>query len=222
VQQQTQAIPIVFAAAVDAVAGGLLRNIARPEGNTTGFSNYEPPIAGKWLELLKEAAPSLARIAFIFNAELSLASTYFASIEPAARALGVALIKMPVRNAIDMTRAVDAFAAGPNGGLLVLPPTPGTVRDTILPLAAQHRLPAIYPSREDTAAGGLLSYAQDRVDQYRRTAAYVDRILHGAKVSELPVQFSTKFELVVNLKTATAIGLTIPEVFLLRADEVIE
>src|SRR5262249_8332308 len=130
---------------------------------------------------------------------------------------------MPIRNAISIVRSFDAFAAEPNGGLLVLPP-PGTAatRETIIPLAEQHRLPAIYPGRADVDAGGLLAYTSDQVDRYRNTASYVDRLLRGAKVSDLPVQFPTKFELVVNLKTAKAIGLTIPEAFLLRADELIE
>jgi putative ABC transport system substrate-binding protein len=221
-QQATRTIPIVFVSVGDPAAVGLVQNIARPEANATGFSNAEPSIAGKWLELLKEAAPRLSRAAVIFNPDLtSLASIYSASIEGAARAFGIQAITVPVRNAIDMTRSIDAFAAEPNGGLLLLPPSP-PLRETTIQLAAQHRLPAIYPSQEDAAAGGLLAYTPDRVDQYRRAAGYVDRLLRGAKVSELPVQFPTKFELIINLKAAKAIGLTIPETFLLRADEVIE
>jgi putative ABC transport system substrate-binding protein len=224
-QKATQTIPIVFAGGPDPVAAGLMRNIARPEGNITGFSSAEPSIAGKQLELLKEAAPRVARVAIIFNADLvsQISLSYFASIEAAASAFGVRAIQMPVRNAVDIVHAIDAFAAEPNGGLIILPPPPtNAIREVILQLTAQHRLPAIYPSLADAAVGGLLAYTQDRVDQYRRTAAYVDRLLRGARVSELPVQFPTKFELVVNLKTAKAIGLTIPEAFLLRADEVIE
>jgi putative ABC transport system substrate-binding protein len=224
-QQQTQTIPIVFTAAADAVAAGYLRNIARPEGNVTGFSSLEPSIAGKWLELLKVAAPGLARVAIIFDTRLSFAITpsYVSSIEAAALALDVQAITSPVRNAVDIVRAIDAFAAEPNGGLLILPPPPTTaIREAILQLAAQYRLPAIFPSLTDAAAGGLLAYSIDRVDQYRRAATYVDRLLRGAKVSELPVQFPTKFELVVNLKTAKATGLTIPEALLLRADQIIE
>ena len=208
----------------DPVVNGLVQNIARPEGNTTGFSNYEPSIAGKWLELLKEAAPRLTRVALIFNPELSstaVGPAYISLIEAAAPAFAVQTIKLPVRDAIDIVRAIDAFAAEPNGGLLVLPPPPtGANRETIIRLAAQHRLPAIFNNRDVAAAGGLMSYGNDVVDQHRRAASYVDRLLRGAKVSELPVQFPTKFELVVNLKTAKAIGLTIPEAFLLRADEV--
>jgi putative ABC transport system substrate-binding protein len=225
-QQQTQTIPIVFTTGGDAVAAGFVRSLARPEGNITGFSNFEPSIAGKWLELLKEVAPHLTRVALIFNPDLlgsAILPTYISPIEAAAPALGVQIIKSPVRNAVDIVRAIDAFSAEPNGGLLVLPPTPTTaVRDTILQLTAQHRLPAIYSSLDSAAAGGLLAYGPNNVDTNRRAATYVDRILRGAKVAELPVQFPTKFELVVNLKTAKAIGLTIPEAFLLRADEVIE
>jgi putative ABC transport system substrate-binding protein len=144
-------------------------------------------------------------------------------IEVAASALGVPAIQTPVRNAVDIVHAIDAFAAELNGGLLVLPPIPNTaIRDTILQLAAQHRLPAIYGYRDLAAAGGLMSYGSNSVDQYRGAASYIDRILRGAKISELPVQFPTRYELVINLKNAKAIGLTIPESFLLRADEVIE
>jgi putative tryptophan/tyrosine transport system substrate-binding protein len=224
VHQQTHTIPIVFAAGGDAVADGLVRNIARPESNITGFSNREPSVAGKWLELLKEAAPHLTRVAVIFNPELvPTGPFYISSIEVAATALGVQAIETPVRNVVDIVHAIDAFAAEPNGGLLVLPPSPtAAIHNTILQLTAQHRLPSIYSSLDAAAAGGLLAYASDTADQNRRAASYVDRLLRGAKVSELPVQFPTKFQLIVNLKTAKAIGLTIPEAFLLRADEVIE
>ncbi len=224
VQPQTHAIPIVFTAAGDPVSDGLVRNIARPEGNITGFSSREPSIAAKFLELLKEAAPRLTRVAVIFNPELtSVASRYIASIEAAALAFRAQVIKTPVRNAIDIVRAIDAFATKPNGGLLVLPPSPITaIRDMILELAAQYRLPAIYPNLADVTAGGLLAYATDRVDQFRRAATYVDRLLRGAKVDDLPVQFPTKYELVINLKTAKAIGLDIPSFLLQRADEIIE
>jgi putative ABC transport system substrate-binding protein len=222
-QQRTQTIPIVFRGP-DPVGAGLVRNIGQPEGNVTGFSVFEPSIAGKWLELLKEAAPRLARVAIIFNPDFTLnASRYLSPIEVAASALGVPAVNTPVRSAVDLVHAIDAFAAEPNGGLLILPPPPNTsARNTILQLAELHKLPAIYPSQADAAAGGLFAYATDLVDLHRRAASYVDRLLRGARVSELPVQFPTKFELVVNLKTAKAIGLSIPEAFLLRADEVIE
>ena len=222
-EQRTQTIPIVFTGP-DPVDAGLVRNVARPERNITGFSVYGSSIAGKWLELLKEAAPHLARVAIIFNPELTLtASRYLSPIAAAAAGLGVTAVDTPVREAIDMVRTIDAFAAQPNGGLLVLPPPPNTsVRNTILHLAEQHKLPAIYPGQADAAAGGLLTYATDLVELHRRAAGYVDRLLRGAKVSELPVQYPTKFDLVVNLRAAKAIGLSIPESFLARADEVIE
>jgi len=223
-QRQTQTIPIVFAAGGDAVADGLVRNIGRPEGNITGFSNREPSVAGKWLELLKEAAPHLTRVALIFNPELvPTGPFYISSIRAAATALGIHAIETPVHNVVDIVHAIDAFAAEPNGGLLVLPPSPtATILDTILRLAARHRLPSIYSGLAAAAAGGLLAYASDTADQNRRAASYVDRILRGAKVSELPVEFPTKFDLVINMKTAQAIGLTIPEALLLRADKLIE
>ncbi len=202
-----------------------MQNVARPEGNTTGFSSAEPSIAGKQFQLLKEAAPRITKVAVIFNTDLvsQIALSYFASIEAAASASGVQAIQMPVRNAVDIVHAIDAFGAEPGGALMILPPPPtNAIRAAILQLTMQHRLPAIYPGLADAAAGGLLAYAADRVDQYRRAASYVDRLLRGAKVIDLPVQFPTKFELLVNLRAAKGIGLTIPESFLLRADEVIE
>ena len=224
VQEQTQTIPIVIASGGDPVASGLIRNIARPEGNVTGFISAEPSIASKWLELLKEAAPLVTRVAIIFDPELApTAPSYISLIESTALNLGVAAIKTPVRTAVDIVRAIDAFAAQPNGGLLVLPPPlAGAFRDSIFQLARQHRLPAIYPTQADAAAGGMMAYATDLRDQYRRAASYVDRLLRGAKVSELPVQFPTKFELVINLKTAKAIGLDLPPNLLAIADKVIE
>ena len=224
-QQATSTIPIVFPEGGDPVINGLVKNLARPEGNTTGFSNFEPVIAGKWLELLKEAAPRVTRVAAMFNSDLlsAVGTAYMSSIEAAASVLGVQASRTPFRDAIDIVRALDALAAEPSGGLLMLPPPLSAPnRDTIVRLAAQHRLPAIYPFRENADAGGLMSFGSNLADQYRRAAAYVDRLLRGAKVSELPVQFPTKYELLVNLKTAKAIGLAIPESFLLRADEVIE
>jgi putative tryptophan/tyrosine transport system substrate-binding protein len=223
VQALTQTIPIVIAQGGDPVAAGLIKNIVRPEGNITAFSAPEPSIAGKWLELLKEAAPHLTRVAVLFNPEFGpTAPTYLAAIEAAAPALGMQVIRTPVRNAIEAVRAIDAFAVEPNGGLLVLPPSTGLYRETIVPLAEEHRLPAIYPVRENVVDGGLMCYAQDILDQYRRAASYVDRLLRGAKVAELPVQYPTSYQLVINLKAAKAIGLTIPGQLLLRASELIE
>jgi putative ABC transport system substrate-binding protein len=225
VQQQTRTIPIVIMGAGDPVINGLVTSIARPEGNTTGFINFEPSMAGKWVELLKEAAPHVTRVAVVHNPDLrtSAIDGYISLIEAAAPALGVQATMMPYRTPVEIVRGIDAFASVPNGGLIVLPPSPiAANRATIFELTTQYRLPAIYPARAHVAAGGLMAYAPDNADLIRRAAGYVDRLLRGAKVSELPVQFPTKFELVVNLKAAKAIGLTIPEAFLLRADELIE
>jgi putative tryptophan/tyrosine transport system substrate-binding protein len=201
-----------------------VKSIARPEGNITGFATVEPAIAGKWLELLKEAAPGLARVAVVYNPELigsGVGPLFISSIETAAATMGLRTIVIPFRDAIELVRAVDSFAVAPNGGLIKLPPQ--TIFDeTIFKLAIQHRLPAMYPSRSDVAAGGLVSYSPDSRDLYQRAASYVDRLLRGAKVSDLPVQLPTKYELLINLKTAKAMGLAIPAAFLLRADTLIE
>jgi putative ABC transport system substrate-binding protein len=223
-QQRTQTIPIVSTGG-DLVTNGFVKSIARPEGNITGFATNEPVIAGKWLELLKEAAPSLARVAVVFNPELvglGAGPRYISLIEMAATTMGLRTVAIPFRDAIELVRAVDSFAAEPNGGLIKLPPL--TIFDeTIFKLAVQHRLPAIYPFQSDVAAGGLISYGPAAIlDVYPRVASYIDRLLRGAKISDLPVQFPTKYELVINLKTARAMGLTVPEAFLLRADELIQ
>jgi putative ABC transport system substrate-binding protein len=222
-QAQTQTIPIVFAAGGDPVAAGVLRNLASPEGNITGFSLTEPSIGGKWVELLKEAAQRVTRVALIFNPEV-VATGYFASIEAAVAALSLEATKVPVRDAVDLVRAIDAFAATSNGSLLILPPAPNAaIFDAILRLSAEYHLPSIYGGTSTIAAAGvLMGYGTDAIDVNRRAASYVDRLLRGAKVSDLPVQFPTKYELTINLKAAKAIGLTIPEAFLLRADKVIE
>jgi putative ABC transport system substrate-binding protein len=227
VQQQTGTIPIVFIAVGDPVAGGIVKRIARPEGNTTGITNLFDSIAGKWVELLREAVPGVDRFGCIYNAQVVVPGTagygYLLAIEEAARALRVQAIRIPYRDATNLVHGIDAFAAEPNGGLIVVPPPPGDAnRRTIHRLAAQHQLPNIYAGREFVAEGGLMSYGSNLVDLFRRASFYVDRLLRGARVSELPVEFPTGFKLVVNLKTARALGLTIPEVFLQRADEVIE
>jgi putative tryptophan/tyrosine transport system substrate-binding protein len=222
VQQQTRTIPIVFVQVGDPVENGLVASLARPEGNTTGITNLYASIAGKWVELLREAAPHVARVAIVFNPDTAPES-YLTSVETAALALGVPAIKTPVRNPLDVVRALDAFAAEPNGGVIGVPPFGASAtRDMIIQLAAQHRLPSIYNSPFEATRGGMMAYGTDSVDLYRRAASYVDRILRGAKPGDLPVQYPTKFELVINLKTAKSIGLTIPEAFLLRADELIE
>jgi putative ABC transport system substrate-binding protein len=221
VQEQTKTIPIVFTAGNDPVTEGLLQNIARPEGNTTGFTSTVDSLSGKWLELLKEAAPHITRVALVFNPQ-TVNLNYFPSIEAAATPLGVQAIKTPVRDSLEMVRAIDAFAAEPNGSLLVVPVHPTDSYQMLHRVAAQHRLPNIYANRRYVADGGLMSYSADLPNNFRRAAVYVDRLLRGAKVNELPVQFPTEFKLVVNLKTAKALGLAIPPSILLRADEVIE
>ena len=220
VQDRTKTNPIVFTAGGDPVSNGLVQNIARPEGNTTGFPSFVDSISSKWLELLKEAAPHITRVALVFNPQ-TVNVGYFRPIEAAAPLLGVQTLKTPVRDTLEMVRAIDAFAAEPNGGLLVVPVLPEDSYKMLHLVAAQHRLPAIDSTRPKVA-DGLMTYAVDFSDIYRRAAAYVDRILRGTKVSELPVQSPTKFELVINLKTAKALGLTLPPSLLARADEVIE
>jgi putative ABC transport system substrate-binding protein len=224
VQQLTQTIPIVISGAGDVSTNGIVKNIARPEGNTTGITNLYASIGGKWLELLKEAAPRVERVALVFNAQVSLGlGGFFPSIAEATRLLDVKAIKIPYLAAVDLAQGIDAFASEPNAGLIVLPPPPtGANRMTILRLAAQHRLPTIYPDRSLASDGGLMAYGSDVAEVFRRASYYVDRILRGTKVSELPVEFPTKFELVINLKTAKAIGLDLPPTLLNRADEVIE
>jgi putative tryptophan/tyrosine transport system substrate-binding protein len=229
VQQQTSTIPIVLAVAGDVLANGIVKNIARPEGNITGATNLYSSISGKWVELLKEAAPRLERVALVHSdvgdsdSFSGVGEAFWPAMEEAARVLALKVVKIRYRNPIDIVRGIDAFAAEPNGSLILVPPAPTAAnRETIIQLAAEHRLPSFYPFKGFTAAGGLMAYGADNTDLIRRATYFVDRILRGAKVSELPVEFPTKFELSVNLKTAKAIGLTIPEPFLVRADEVIE
>jgi putative ABC transport system substrate-binding protein len=222
-QEQTKTVPIVFLGAGDPLSNGLVASLAHPEGNTTGVTDIFPSIAGKWLELLKECVPRLARVALIFNPDVS-GPMFLGAIQAAVQASsGVNATWMPVRNAGEIARAIAAFVEAPDGGLIVLPPPfLAPERQVINRLAVQYGLPVIYQDRSFVIDGGLLSYGADFVDLMRHGAPYVDRILRGAKPSDLPVQFPTKFALVVNLKTAKAMGLTIPESFLLRADEVIE
>jgi putative tryptophan/tyrosine transport system substrate-binding protein len=220
-QERTKTIPIVFTAGTDPATNDLLQNIARPEGNTTGFTSTVDSLSGKWLELLKEAAPHITRVALVFNPQ-TVNVGYFRPIEAAASRLGVQALKTPVRDPLEVVRALDAFAAEPNGGLLVVPVLPIDRYQMLHRVAAQHRLPDIHSNRRGVAAGGLIGYGTDFPDNYRRAAAYVDRLLRGAKPGDLPVQFPTKFEMVVNLRTARALGLTVPPSILLRADEVIQ
>jgi len=221
-QQETSTIPIVFAGVSDPVATGFVTNLARPGGNITGFANYEEGIAVKWLELLKEIAPRVARVAFLYDPRSPSALGYLRTME-AVSTLAVQVSGAPVGNAEDITRAVQTFAKDPNGGLLVLPsPAVRTHRDLIIALSAKHNLPAVAPFRDYVVAGLLASYGTDNIDQYRRAASYVDRILKGERPGDLPVQLPTKFELVINLKTARMLGLDPPITLLARTDEVIE
>jgi putative ABC transport system substrate-binding protein len=221
---QTRTIPIVFNSVTDPVAQGFVASLARPGGNITGFGHWESTMGGKWLELLKETAPHVKHVAVVFN---PVTAPYFGlflpTMEAAARSLAVTLTVSQVHDMAETERAFAAVAAQPDGGLMMLPDAfTANNRTQIIALAARYRLPAVYQYRYFTADGGLVSYGIDRVDVFRQTATYVDRILKGTKPADLPVQLPTKFELVVNLKTAKALGLTISESFLLRADEVIE
>ena len=221
-QQQTRSIPIIFVGVGDPVANGVVGNIARPDGNATGFSNFYPSLGQKWVSLLKEAVPRTTRVAILFNPETYFGSQVQAMTE-AASSLNIELIKLPYRGAIEIVRAIDGFASGPNGALLVVPDVANLSNiSLIIGLAQHHRLPAIYASPIYAVEGGLLAYGADSLEPFRRAPTYVDRLLRGAKVSELPVQFPTKFDQVINLKTAKALGLEIPETLLAIADEVIK
>jgi ABC-type uncharacterized transport system substrate-binding protein len=222
--QQTRTIPIVFATVSDPVGSGFVASFPRPGANVTGFTNIEPTMAGKWLELLKEIAPRVNRVAFLFNpATAPYAEYYLNPFKDAARSFVAEVIAASVRDTSELESVVAAQAREPNGGLVVMTDTFTSVhRVEITSLAARYRLPAVYPYRFFAELGGLLSYGVDLTDNYRRAASYVDRILKGAKPSELPVQAPVKFELVINLKTAKALGLDVPLHLQQRADEVIE
>jgi ABC-type uncharacterized transport system substrate-binding protein len=222
VQRQTQTIPIVVTGGGDPYASGFVKNIAHPEGNVTGISNLYASIGGKWLELLKQAFPTTETVGLIYNPQIS-APVYFPSIEEAARALSIKLIRLPYQDGVDITHGIDQFAAQANSGLIVLPPAPTPAdRAAIRRLALQHGLPAIWHDRRYATEGGLLAYGSSDTDRWIRAASFIDRILRGAKVGELPLEFPTRFELSINLKTAKAMGRTIPEGLVLIADEVIE
>jgi len=222
--QQTRTIPIVFAQVVDPVGSGFVASFPRPGGNITGFINLEPTMAGKWLELLKEIAPRVNRVAFLFNpATAPYFEYYLKPFKAAAASFAVEGIAAPVHDASELESVIAAQARESNGGLIVMPDTfLNAHRAEITALAARYRLPAVYAFRFFTELGGLLSYGSDLVDNFRRAATYADRILKGAKPSELPVQAPVKFELVINLKTAKALGLDVPLFLQQRADEVIE
>ena len=222
--QQTRTIPIIFANISDPVGSGFVANFPRPGGNVTGFTNIEPTTAGKWLELLKEIAPRVNRVAFLFNpATATYFEYYMNSFKAAAASFGVEAIAAPVHDRSELKSVISAHVREPNAGLVVMTDSfLNAHRVEITSLAARYRLPAVYPYRLYTKVGGLLSYGNDVFDNYRRAAGYVDRILRGEKPSELPVQAPIKFEFLFNLKTAKALGLDIPPSLLARADEVIE
>jgi putative ABC transport system substrate-binding protein len=219
----TRTVPVVFPVVSDPVAAGYVDSLARPGGNATGFMVWEYNLSGKWLELLKQIAPGVTRAAVLRDPALAAGIGQFAAIQAAAPSLGVEVRPVGVRDAGEIERAVADFARSPNGGLIVTTGAAATLhRNLIVTLAARHKLPAVYYERFFVAAGGLISYGADYVDQYRRAAGYVDRILKGEKPADLPVQAPTKYELVVNLKTAKALGIEVPPTLLARADEVIE
>jgi putative ABC transport system substrate-binding protein len=221
--QATRTVPIVFPTAADPVAAGFVDSLARPGGNATGFMDLEYGMAGKWLELLKQIASGVTRVAVLRDPATPTGPAQFGVIQAVAPSLGMEVNPVNVRDASEIERTVGAVARLPNGGLIVTPSGWASVhRELIVKLAAQHKLPAVYFGRYFVAGGGLISYGPDLSDQYRRAAGYVDRILKGEKPGDLPVQAPTKHELVINLKTANALGLTIPLPLLGRADEVIE
>jgi putative tryptophan/tyrosine transport system substrate-binding protein len=223
-RQAARSIPIVFIGVMDPVGQGLVPSLAQPGGEMTGFGLEEPSMGGKWLELLKAFAPRVARIAVIFNPETApYARLFVPSIDAAGHSLTVEPIVSPILTESELEQAIAAVARNQLGGLIVLPdPFTTAHRELIIALAARHRVPAIYALRSFAAGGGLIAYGMDRVDLYRRAASYVDRILKGTKVADLPIQMPTRFELVINLKTAKALGLEVPPTLLARADEVIE
>jgi putative ABC transport system substrate-binding protein len=223
VLQTTRAVPIVFTVVADPVGGGYVESLAHPGGNVTGFTNFEYAISGKWLELLKEVAPSVRRVAVLRESAISAGPAQFSAIQTVAPSFGVELRPVDVSDAAQIERAITAFARELNGGLIVTGSSAAAFhRELIVGLAARHRLPAVYNGRYYVAGGGLISYGPDYVDQFRRAAGYVDRILKGERPADMPVQAPTKYELVINMKTVRALGMTVPNAVLARADEVIE
>jgi putative tryptophan/tyrosine transport system substrate-binding protein len=221
--QATRQVPVVFVNVSDPVGAGFVASLARPGGNATGFTQFEYGMSGKWLELLKQIAPGLKRAAVLRDAAIPTGIGQFAVLSAAAHSLGIVVSPLDMREPDGIERGVAAFASGPDGGLVLTASAVGLRhRELIIALAARHRLPAIYPYRIFPTDGGLMSYGIDTIDGFRRAAGYVDRILKGEKPADLPVQQPTKFDLVINLKTAKALGLTVPPTLLARADEVIE
>jgi ABC-type uncharacterized transport system substrate-binding protein len=223
VQGVSRSVPVVFAAVTDPVGAGFVDSLARPGGNVTGFMIYEYSLSGKWLELLRQIAPDIKRVAVVRDPANPAGIAMFGAMQAAAQPMGIQLTPVGAPNAGEIERIITAFAKSPHGGMIVTPNALASVhRDLFVALAARNRLPAVYPFRYIAAAGGLVSYGPDIVDQFRLAAGYIDRILKGAKPADLPVQAPTKYELVINLKTAKALGLTVPAALLARADQVIE
>jgi len=222
-QRLTSTIPIVFTQVSDPVGSGIVASLARPGSNITGFSNFEPEMGGKWVEMLKKAAPKTSRVAVVFGSDSRATVALLRSAEAVTPNLGVELTAVDLYSGIGIERALAEFASKADGGLIVTPyPFAIANRETVIALAAHHRLPAVYPFRYLATEGGLMSYGPDQVDQWRGAATYVDRILRGEKAGDLPIQAPTRYELVINLKTAKALDLTIPPALLDTADEVIE
>jgi len=223
-REHSGAVPIVFTQVTDPVGQGVVPNLAHPGGNLTGFTSFEFSIGTKWLEALKQTAPRVTRVALVFNPQSApYADLFLRPVEAAAPAFSVAPIRAAVRDPADVDRVFNALAREPNGGLMVLPDISMiNYREAIIALAARHRVPAIYPFRFFAASGGLMSYGTDVTEVFRRAAAYVDRVLKGTTPGELPIQAPTKYELIINLKTAKALGIDVPPSLLARADEVIE
>jgi putative ABC transport system substrate-binding protein len=223
VQQASRVVPIVFIGVGDPTSVALAASLARPGGNLTGLLSTEPSITGKWLTMLKEIAPWVQRAALVGNPKTAPIDSYRQTGDSLARSLGIELVPSMVENDVDIERTIESFARMPNGGL-ILPPdvTTSVHRDLVVKLIARNRLPAVYGVYIFVEAGGLMSYGVDYIEQFRQVASYVDRILHGASPAELPVQAPTKFKVAINLKTAKALGLTVPNTFLVSADEVIE
>jgi putative ABC transport system substrate-binding protein len=222
-QRESRTIPIIFNGVSDPIGGGFVASLARPGGNITGLLTYEEGITGKWLAMLKEMTPGLARAALVGNPKTTNFDYFLRATATLAPSLATELVPIRVQSPADIERAIESFARVPNGGL-VLPPD-GTIighRDLIIKLAARHRLPAVYPFRYFVTAGGLMSYGTDRANMFRQSASYADRILRGARPADLPVQAPTKYEMAINLKTAQSLGLTVPPGLMVAADEVIE
>ena len=222
-RDETRTIPIVFGSASDPVDAGLVASLAHPAGNITGFTSIQAATNIKWLELIKELVPGIARVMVLLSSDDPSNLRRFRAIQAGGPALKIDVIQADVRTQAEIERVIGAFASDSDGGLIILPNSVTTTyRETIIANAARYRLPAVYPHRYSATSGGLVSYGQDQFDQFRRAASYVDRILKGEKPADLPIQAPTKFELVINLKTAKALGITVPPTLLARADEVIE